>query len=174
MPSSPRHDLRAPGWRRAQGKIQPLARLRRLALAARAAGRRVVFTNGCFDLLHAGHVRVLERARALGDLLIVGINSDRSVRALRKGPNRPIVSAPHRALLLAALECVDYVTLFDEETPERAIRMLQPSVLVKGADWGSGRIVGRTLVERGGGRVVRIPLLKGLSTTALIQRIRQE
>jgi D-beta-D-heptose 7-phosphate kinase/D-beta-D-heptose 1-phosphate adenosyltransferase len=132
-----------------------------------------VFTNGCFDLLHAGHVRVLEQARRLGDLLIVGVNSDRSVRALRKGPGRPLVGERDRALLLAALASVDYVTIFGDPTPLRVIARLRPRILVKGADWGSSEIVGAELVRRAGGRVVRVPLVKGYSTSRLIARIRK-
>ncbi len=138
---------------------------------ARAAGRRVVFTNGCFDLLHPGHVSVLHRARTLGDLLVVGINSDRSVRRL-KGPGRPIVSQRNRAMVLAGLESVDYVTVFDAVTPQRLIARLRPDILVKGADWNARRIVGRDVVERRGGRVVRIPLAQDHSTSAIIARIR--
>lgn len=152
-------------------KIQPLGALVRRLRSARARGRRVVFTNGCFDLVHAGHVQLLERAKAAGHVLVVAINSDRSVRAL-KGRGRPIMSQRDRARLLAALACVDYVTTFDELTPLRAIERLQPDVLIKGADWGARRIIGREIVERRGGRIVRIPLRKGYSTTALIRRIR--
>ena len=130
----------------------------------------MVFTNGCFDLIHAGHVALLEQAKRQGDLLIVGINSDRSVRQL-KGRNRPIVSQRNRATVLAALESVDYVTIFDEPTPEQLIAALKPDVLIKGADWRLGQIIGREVVQRRGGRVMRLPLVKGLSTSALIQRI---
>jgi rfaE bifunctional protein nucleotidyltransferase chain/domain len=141
---------------------------------AKTQGRRVVFTNGCFDLLHAGHARLLERARRLGDLLIVGLNSDASVRLLRKGPGRPFVGERDRARLLAALASVDYVTTFSEPTPQRLIARLRPHVLVKGADWGAGEIAGREAVERGGGRVVRLTLLKGYSTSRLIERIKRQ
>jgi len=153
-------------------KIRPARALAHLARAARASGGRIVFTNGCFDLLHAGHARLLERARALGDVLIVGVNSDRSVRAL-KGPGRPIVRHRDRMRLLAALESVDYVTMFDEPTPARLIAQLAPDVLVKGADWDAGRIVGSDLVRRRGGRVVRLPLVRGRSSSGLIRRIRR-
>ena len=129
-----------------------------------------MFTNGCFDLLHAGHVRLLERARSLGDVLVVGLNSDRSVRAL-KGRGRPVVGQQDRALVLAALASVDYVTIFDEPTPYELIARLTPDVLVKGGDWSAGAIVGRDLVERRGGRVVRLPLVPGRSTTGLLQRL---
>ena len=153
-------------------KITSAAALARILRSASARGQRVVFTNGCFDLLHAGHVKVLERARRLGDVLIVGINSDRSVRGL-KGPSRPIVPQADRALLLAALACVDYVTIFNEPTPLRLIARLKPRVLVKGTDWGAADIVGGQLIRRHGGRVVRIPLLAGYSTSELIARIRK-
>jgi D-beta-D-heptose 7-phosphate kinase/D-beta-D-heptose 1-phosphate adenosyltransferase len=145
---------------------------RRFAADARMSGRRVVFTNGVFDLLHPGHVRYLQQARALGDLLLVGINSDRSVRA-NKGPERPITPEEERAEILAALACVDAVTIFDEETPLNVIIALQPDVLVKGADWAEDSIVGRDVVEARGGRVVRVPVEQGHSTTRLVERIRQ-
>jgi len=160
------------GGRTIRDKIASAAALARIVRRADAQGRRVVFTNGCFDLLHAGHVKLLERAKRFGDLLIVGINSDRSARAL-KGPSRPIVRQNDRALMLAALESVDYVTIFDESTPERLVSRLRPQVLVKGADWDAAHIVGRETVERDHGRVIRIPLLKGYSTTRLIQRIQK-
>jgi len=134
-------------------------------------GKRVVFTNGCFDLLHVGHVTLLERAKRLGDILIVALNSDRSVNAL-KGRGRPLTRQQDRAKLLAALACVDYVTIFDEPTPYQLIATLQPDILVKGADWKSAEVVGRDLVKRHGGRVVRIPLVNGYSTTRLLSRIR--
>jgi D-beta-D-heptose 7-phosphate kinase/D-beta-D-heptose 1-phosphate adenosyltransferase len=145
---------------------------RQFASSARAAGRRVVFTNGVFDLLHPGHVRYLQQARGLGDLLIVGLNTDRSVRA-NKGPERPIVSEDDRAEVVAALACVDAVTIFDEDTPHEVIDDLQPDVLVKGADWAAAAIVGRDIVEARGGRVVRIPLEDGHSTTSIVERIRR-
>lgn len=137
----------------------------------RAARKTVVFTNGVFDLLHPGHVRYLAEARRLGDALIVGVNSDRSVRAI-KGPGRPITPEAERAEILAALASVDGVVVFDEDTPHAVIGRLQPDVLVKGADWGADRIVGRDIVEGRGGRVVRIPLAPGYSTTAILARIR--
>lgn len=135
-------------------------------------GGTVVFTNGVFDLLHPGHVRYLEEARQLGDVLIVGINSDRSVRR-NKGEERPILPEGERAELLAALRCVDAVVVFDEETPHAIISAIQPDVLVKGADWGPDNIVGRDVVEARGGRVVRVQLTEGLSTTELIGRVRR-
>ena len=144
---------------------------RQFTAACRESGRRVVFTNGVFDLLHPGHVRYLQQARALGDALIVGINADRSVRA-NKGPERPITPEAERAEILAALECVDAVTIFDEETPHNVISDLLPDVLVKGADWAHDAIVGRDIVEARGGSVVRIPVEQGHSTTSIVARIR--
>ena len=132
----------------------------------------VVFTNGVFDILHPGHVRYLQEARALGDKLIVGINSDRSARQLGKAPDRPINTESERAEVLRALACVDEVVIFDEDTPHEIIKRLQPDILVKGADWGENAIVGRDIVEARGGRVVRIPLAEGYSTTKIIERIR--
>jgi len=143
------------------------------ALAARvqSAGGHVVFTNGVFDLLHPGHVRYLQDARRLGAALIVGVNSDRSVRA-NKGPERPINPEQERAEVLSALGCVDVAVVFDEDTPHALITAIQPDVLVKGADWGEHNIVGRDVVEARGGRVVRMELSKGFSTTSLIERTR--
>jgi D-beta-D-heptose 7-phosphate kinase/D-beta-D-heptose 1-phosphate adenosyltransferase len=135
-------------------------------------GKRVVFTNGVFDLLHPGHTRYLQHARQLGDALIVGVNSDRSVRG-NKGPGRPITPEGERAELLAALACVDAAVVFDEDTPLAIISAVQPDVLVKGADWAEDAIVGRDVVEGRGGKVVRAAVEKGYSTTALIQRIKQ-
>jgi D-beta-D-heptose 7-phosphate kinase/D-beta-D-heptose 1-phosphate adenosyltransferase len=138
--------------------------------ALRREGRTVVFTNGVFDLLHPGHVRYLQAARAEGDALIIGVNSDRSVRA-NKGPSRPITPEAERAEILAALACVDAVVIFDEETPAAIIGRLQPDVLVKGADWAPDAIVGRDVVEARGGRVVRVPVEAGWSTSAIVQKI---
>jgi D-glycero-beta-D-manno-heptose 1-phosphate adenylyltransferase len=137
----------------------------------RRAGKTVVFTNGVFDLLHPGHVRYLQHARSLGDALIVGVNSDRSVRA-NKGPTRPITPEAERAEILAALACVDAVAIFDAETPAEIIKRIQPDVLVKGADWAADAIVGRDTVEARGGRVVRVNIEQGWSTTSIIERIR--
>ena len=139
---------------------------------ARGEGKRIVFTNGVFDILHPGHIRYLRDARALGDLLIVGVNSDRSVKALGKAPDRPINAEHERAEVLAALASVDAVVIFDEETPHEIISAVQPDILVKGADWGENAIVGRDVVEARGGRVVRIALAEGHSTTKIIERIR--
>ena len=141
------------------------------AAGIRASGGTVVFTNGVFDLLHPGHVRYLRDARALGDALIVAINSDRSVRA-NKGEGRPVTSQAERAEVLLALDAVDAVTIFDEETPHAIITAVQPDVLVKGADWGPDNIVGRDVVEARGGRVVRMELAAGFSTTALLEKVR--
>ena len=143
---------------------------RQFTAAARALGQRVVFTNGVFDLLHPGHVRYLQHARDLGDVLVVAINADRSVHAV-KGPGRPLTPEHERAEILAALACVDAVTIFDEETPHRVISDLQPDVLVKGADWSHDAIVGRDVVEARGGRVVRIPVEHGHSTSAIVAKI---
>jgi rfaE bifunctional protein nucleotidyltransferase chain/domain len=137
----------------------------------RNEGRRLVFTNGVFDLLHPGHLRYLQKAKALGDVLVVGVNSDRSVKS-NKGPDRPIMPQDERAEVVAALECVDAVTVFDEDTPFEIIRELQPGVLVKGADWAHDAIVGRDIVEQRGGEVVRIPVEPLQSTTAILNRIK--
>ena len=135
-------------------------------------GRRIVFTNGCFDLLHPGHIGSLEQARALGDALIVGLNSDASVRQL-KGAGRPVLPERERAEILCALECVDAVVIFDEPTPREIISRLLPDVLVKGGDWPGDQIVGREEVEAAGGRVVSIPVVPGYSTTAMLRKIRE-
>ncbi len=153
------------------GKIVSQEELIQLTARENRAGRQVVFTNGCFDLLHPGHVRCLAEARTLGDLLVVAINSDRSVRG-NKGPERPLVAEQDRAEVLAALASVDYVTIFDEPTPRELIARVLPSVLVKGADWAPDQVAGREEVEAAGGRVVSIPLAPGYSTTNLVQRIR--
>ena len=141
------------------------------AARVRAKGGRVVFTNGVFDLLHPGHIRYLSDARALGDALIVGVNSDRSVRA-NKGPDRPITPEGERAELIASLRSVDAVTVFDDDTPHALITAVQPDVLVKGADWGPDTIVGRDVVEARGGAVVRVTFAEGFSSTRLIDRVR--
>jgi D-beta-D-heptose 7-phosphate kinase/D-beta-D-heptose 1-phosphate adenosyltransferase len=138
----------------------------------RREGQRIVFTNGCFDLMHIGHIRYLQAARNLGDVLVIGVNSDESVRALHKGADRPLVPDVQRAEVLAALACVDYVTIFPEPDPGSLIATLQPDILVKGGDWSLDRIVGRETVEARGGRVQTIPLVPGVSTTILVERIR--
>jgi rfaE bifunctional protein nucleotidyltransferase chain/domain len=149
-----------------------LGKLQAMREQWRKAGQRVVLTNGCFDILHAGHLMLLEHARGLGDQLIVAINSDRSVRGL-KGPGRPIVWESERAEVLLSLEAVDAVVSYDEPTPQAVIAALVPDVLVKGTDWGEGEIVGRDTVEKAGGRVVRVPLLEGRSTSLIVDRIRR-
>ena len=143
-----------------------------LAERLRAAGKTIVFTNGVFDLLHPGHLRYLQHARSLGDALIVGVNSDRSVRA-NKAEGRPITPEAERAEILAALSCVDAAVIFDEDTPHAIISAVRPDVLVKGADWAQDAIVGRDIVEAGGGTVVRVPIAAGYSTTAIVEKIRK-
>ena len=146
--------------------------LRRVREDLRARGRRLVFTNGCFDILHVGHVRYLRQARSLGDALLVAVNSDRSVRAL-KGAGRPLMSEGERAELLAALAFVDFVTVFDDESPRALIADLLPDVLAKGGDYALEEIHGREEVERAGGRVVALPFVEGASTTSIIERLRK-
>ena len=143
-----------------------------LATRLRAQGRRIVFTNGVFDILHPGHLRYLQHARSLGDALIVGLNADASVRR-NKGPERPINPQEERAEVLEALACVDAVVLFEEDTPDRIVKAIQPEILVKGADWGENAIVGRDTVEARGGKVVRVPIEQGFSTTEIIRKIRE-
>ncbi len=145
----------------------------RLRRKARAEGRRVIFTNGVFDILHRGHVEYLQKSRDMGDLLIVGLNSDASVKRI-KGPSRPINPQEDRAVVLAALACVDCVVVFDEDTPQRLIELLVPDVLVKGADWKAEEIVGSDVVLRNGGRVETVDLVPGRSTTGLIKRISEK
>jgi rfaE bifunctional protein nucleotidyltransferase chain/domain len=157
---------------RARDKVKMRSELSALLADLRSVGRCIVMTNGCFDLLHPGHVRYLEAARALGDILVVAVNSDRSVRLL-KGPGRPILSEDDRSEMVAALHCVDFVTVFDEETPHDIVRELEPDVLVKGGDWSLDKIVGRKTVEDRGGRVVAIGFEQGYSTTGIIERIRE-
>ena len=151
-------------------KIFQREKLKDKVQALKKAGKKIVFTNGCFDFLHIGHVRYLKAARAEGHVLVVGVNSDRSVRKI-KGPGRPVVPENERVEVLASLACVDFVTLFDEPDPLVTIRLLMPDVLVKGADWEEDAIVGRDVVEANGGRVVRIPLTQGASTTRIIEKI---
>ena len=155
-------------------KVVTTAQLIPVLEQARRNKQRIVFTNGCFDLMHIGHTRYLQAAKALGDLLVVGVNSDTSAKSLNKAPDRPIVGETHRAEVLAALASVDYVVIFSEPDPLNLITALQPDVLVKGGDWPIDRIIGRDVVERRGGTVKTIPLVPGMSTTALIQRIRSQ
>ncbi len=149
-------------------KFLPLERAFEVVDQLKRQGTRIVFTNGCFDLIHPGHTRYLAEARKLGDVLLVAVNSDRTVHAL-KGPGRPIVPESERAEILAALECVNYVTIFDDLTPRAVIAGLLPHVLVKATDWGPTEIVGREEVEAAGGKVVSVPIVPGYSTSSLIQ-----
>ena len=151
-------------------KVVSWSTLRRRLAALRRQGKRIVFTNGCFDLLHPGHVRYLRAARRLGDVLVVGLNSDRSVRRLDKGAGRPVVPEHDRAEVLAALEMVDFVVVFDQDTPLELIHCARPDMLVKGGDWTPDRIVGADFVRATGGRVKALPYFEGYSTTALIRR----
>jgi rfaE bifunctional protein nucleotidyltransferase chain/domain len=153
------------------GKLKSIDELKSIIAEAKAKGRIVVFTNGCFDLLHRGHVHLLRGAKALGDLLIVAINSDTSVKAI-KGPTRPILPETDRLELIAAMEMVDYVVLFEEPDPYNTIAALRPKVLVKGADWTSEEIIGADIVRRDGGEIVVLPYLKGFSTTEIIAKVR--
>jgi len=151
-------------------KAYPFKGLVAIRRRLKRQGRKVVFTNGCFDLLHAGHVRLFREAKKLGDVLIVALNSDASVRRL-KGPARPIFPLQERFEILAAVADIDYLTSFGEATPKRIIAALRPDVLVKGGDWGADEIVGRAEVEAAGGRVARIRYFKGHSTSSIIRRI---
>ncbi|MFQ5442486.1 MAG: D-glycero-beta-D-manno-heptose 1-phosphate adenylyltransferase [Thermodesulfobacteriota bacterium] len=151
-------------------KVKTLKGLLKELKTLRNKGKKVVFTNGCFDIIHAGHVRYLKRAGALGDILVVGLNSDESVRKI-KGSKRPIVPENERAEVVAALGFVDYVVIFNEATPLKIITEIKPDILVKGADWAAREIVGSDVVKKGGGRISRIKLLKGRSTTNIIKRI---
>ena len=153
-------------------KILGITKLKVKLCGLKRAGKRIVFANGCFDILHYGHVKLLEDAKGLGDILVVGLNSDSSVRKI-KGKGRPVRRQDERAALLSALETVDYVTIFSEATPEKVIKTLAPDVLVKGGDWHEGSIVGASFVKSRGGDVVSIPLVKGYSTTSLIDKIRR-
>jgi len=155
------------------GSILSRRALLRTVRSLKRRRKKVVFTNGCFELIHVGHLRVLRKAKALGDVLVVAINSDASVRKL-KGRFRPIITANERAEVLASLEPVDFVTVFAELTPQRIISEIKPDVLVKGGDWGKDEIVGRDIVEATKGRVVRIPLIRGHSTTRIIQKINRD
>lgn len=136
----------------------------------RRQAHQIVFTNGCFDLLHVGHVRYLKTARSYGDILVVGLNSDKSVKQI-KGPKRPINSQNHRAEVLASLDCIDYITIFKEPDPLMVIKQIQPDILVKGGDWPESRIIGASEVRARSGQVVRVPVVPGISTTRLLDRI---
>ena len=151
-------------------KVKKLSSLKRIAVALKKKGRKIVFTNGCFDILHYGHVMYLEKARRTGDCLIVGINSDLSVKRI-KGPHRPVVNEFDRARVLAGLESVDFVAIFNEETPLKLIKALKPDLLIKGSDWKNKGIVGSDFVRSYGGKVLTVKLAKGRSTTNLIKKI---
>lgn len=151
-------------------KIKNIKAIKSIVARLKARRKKVVFTNGCFDILHVGHIRYLRKAKKLGDILVVGLNTDRSVKEI-KGAKRPIVPQKDRAEVLAALEFVDYVVLFDEPDPFSLIEKVKPTILVKGADWPKDRIIGRAVVEKAGGRVFRIPLVPGASSTGVIERI---
>jgi rfaE bifunctional protein nucleotidyltransferase chain/domain len=155
------------------GKLKSLDELAVLAAQARQRGKCVVFTNGCFDILHRGHVHILRQAKAAGDLLIVALNSDRSVKKL-KGDKRPVLPETDRIELIGAMEMVDYLVVFDEPDPYKLIAAIKPNVLVKGGDWSTEKIVGADLVEQAGGRVAVIPYLTGFSTSEIIERILKE
>ena len=152
------------------GELKNLDELKEIVSQLKTEGKKVVFTNGCFDILHAGHVSYLREARTLGDALIIGLNSDSSVRRI-KGKKRPINPENERAEVLGALGFVDFVVIFEDSTPLKTIETILPDVLVKGADWGEGEIVGGEVVEKNGGEVVRIPLKEGASTTNIVERI---
>ena len=154
-------------------KVKVLSELKKEIEGIKAQGKRVVFTNGCFDLLHPGHTRYLYAARQMGDFLVVAVNTDRSVKSI-KGKNRPIQSQDERAELLAALSFVDAVALFDEDNPLKVIQDLLPAVLVKGGDWAEDKIVGADVVRKAGGTVMSLPFVTGYSTTALIEKIRDQ
>ncbi len=151
-------------------KIRTLKDLKAICWELRKSGKKIVFTNGCFDILHPGHTRYLEETRNLGDYLVVAVNSDRSVKAI-KGPHRPVLPEQARAELLAALGFVDAVVIFDEDTPFNVIKELLPHILVKGGDWAEDEIIGADIVKASGGVVKRIPYVEGFSTTALIEKI---
>jgi rfaE bifunctional protein nucleotidyltransferase chain/domain len=154
-----------------RGKVKSLTDLLPIRARLRRQGKMVVFTNGCFDLIHGGHIHLFRWAKSRGDVLIVALNSDASVRRLAKGPGRPIFPLAERMEVVAALEAVDYVTWFGESTPRKIIAALLPDILVKGGDWGEGKIVGRAEVEAAGGKVLRVPYLKGHSSTNIIDSI---
>jgi len=151
-------------------KIKSPNQLKKILGVLKRQGKKIVFTNGCFDIVHVGHIRYLSQARKLGDILVVGLNTDRSVRTI-KGEKRPLVCENERAEVLSALKVVDYVVLFDEPDPLALIKALKPSILVKGADWPEDKIIGADVIKQSGGRVVRIPLVPGSSSTNLIEKI---
>ncbi|MGB2705573.1 MAG: D-glycero-beta-D-manno-heptose 1-phosphate adenylyltransferase [Candidatus Omnitrophota bacterium] len=151
-------------------KIKSAAEIKKVAAGLRRKGKKIVFTNGCFDILHYGHIKYLERCKKLGDILIIGLNSDSSVRKI-KGKRRPVTGEKERAAILASLEFVDYITIFSETTPAKLITRVTPCILAKGGDWGKSEIVGSAYVKKKGGKVVTIPFIKGYSTTRILKRI---
>lgn len=153
-----------------RNKLIALQKLKKHIGIARKKGKTIVFTNGCFDIIHAGHVRYLNKAKSLGDILVIGLNSDSSVRKI-KGDKRPIVPQKERAEILSGLEAVDYVVLFNEPTPIKLIKTILPDILVKGADWASHEIVGADAVKAAGGKIKRVKLVQGRSTTNIIKKI---
>jgi rfaE bifunctional protein nucleotidyltransferase chain/domain len=155
------------------GKLKTIGEVAEITARAKQHGKTVVFTNGCFDLLHRGHIHILRQAKSQGDLLIVALNSDQSIKSI-KGPSRPITPELDRVELIAAMEMVDYVVVYDEADPYNLIAAIKPNVLAKGGDWSADKIVGADIVEQNGGRVAVIPYLQGFSTTEIIERIRQE
>lgn len=152
------------------GKIVTFDEIKRMAGQYRAARKTIVFTNGCFDILHAGHVKYLIHAAGLGDILVLGLNSDRSVKCI-KGEKRPVIGQEHRSVVMAALACIDHVVLFDEPDPGRLIEAILPDILVKGADWAEDQIIGADVVKQNGGRIERVVLEPDISTTKVIERI---
>lgn len=154
-------------------KIRSRDEVQEIVEALKREGKKIVFTNGCFDILHIGHTRCLEEAKRLGDTLVVGLNSDRSVRSI-KGPSRPVIPEAERAEVLSALACVDYVVIFDEPDPLELVASLKPDILVKGGDWTPETTIGREVVEKAGGKVVIIPNVQGASTSDIIHRVRQK
>jgi len=152
-------------------RIQSRQKLKIILAQVKSEGKKIVFTNGCFDIIHLGHVRLLEKAKSFGDLMVVGINSDSSIARL-KGEGRPVVPEVERAEILSAFSCVDFVTSFEEETPQNIIQELVPDILVKGADWPISQIVGRQIVELNGGEVISIDFEEGFSTSEIIRRIK--
>lgn len=153
-------------------KLKPLEIIKNEIKALQQQGKKIVFTNGCFDILHAGHVDIFQQARNLGDALVVAVNSDISIKKI-KGEKRPVVPQAQRMQVLAALEAIDYVVIFDEENPLKIIKEIQPDILVKGGDWPVETIVGREIVEKKGGKVLSIPLMEGISTTNIIEEVKK-
>ena len=153
-------------------KLKALEIIKNEIQALQQQGKKIVFTNGCFDILHAGHVDIFQQARNLGDALVVAVNSDISIKKI-KGEKRPVVPQAQRMQILAALEAIDYVVIFEEENPLKIIKELQPDILVKGGDWPVETIVGREIVEKKGGKVISVPLMKGISTTNIIEEVKK-